>query len=104
MSNTPILFMIHPSSTIQKLAQGVVIMNKHFSFQPEQSVSSSFKSLEMTKEEKVAQIIVDSSVYQFHKNRLMNEIDEALSSGNRKQFKLLSRQYIKLNNDFSHLQ
>lgn len=78
-------------------------MNKHFSFQPEQSVSN-FKSFDMTREEKVAQIIVDSSVFQFHKNRLMNEIDQALGEGNRQKFKSLSNEYNTLLNQFSHLQ
>lgn len=78
-------------------------MNKHFSFQPEQSVST-FKSFEMTREEKVAQIIVDSSVFQFHKSRLMNEIDRALAAGNRKKFKTLSSEYNELLEQFSHLQ
>ncbi|WP_226680794.1 IDEAL domain-containing protein [Sutcliffiella horikoshii] len=78
-------------------------MNKHFSFQPEQSVSN-FKSFDMTREEKVAQIIVDSSVFQFHKNRLMNEIDQALGEGNRQKFKILSNEYNTLLEQFSHLQ
>ncbi|NMH73218.1 IDEAL domain-containing protein [Bacillus sp. RO2] len=78
-------------------------MNKHFSFQPEQSVSN-FKSFDMTREEKVAQIIVDSSVFQFHKNRLMNEIDQALGDGNRQKFQNLSNEYNTLLNQFSHLQ
>ncbi|KPB03401.1 IDEAL domain-containing protein [Bacillus sp. CHD6a] len=78
-------------------------MNKHFSFQPEQSVSN-FKSFDMTREEKVAQIIVDSSVFQFHKNRLMNEIDQALGEGNRQKFQNLSNEYNALLNQFSHLQ
>ncbi len=78
-------------------------MNKHFSFQPEQSVSN-FKSFDMTREEKVAQIIVDSSVFQFHKNRLMNEIDQALGEGNRQKFKTLSSEYNTLLDQFSHLQ
>ncbi|TYS70909.1 IDEAL domain-containing protein [Sutcliffiella horikoshii] len=78
-------------------------MNKHFSFQPEQSVSN-FKSFDMTREEKVAQIIVDSSVFQFHKNRLMNEIDRALGAGNRQKFQTLSNEYNALLNQFSHLQ
>ncbi|UAL48856.1 IDEAL domain-containing protein [Sutcliffiella horikoshii] len=78
-------------------------MNKHFSFQPEQSVSN-LKSFDMTREEKVAQIIVDSSVFQFHKNRLMNEIDQALGEGNRQKFKTLSSEYNTLLDQFSHLQ
>ncbi|CAG9620630.1 IDEAL domain-containing protein [Sutcliffiella rhizosphaerae] len=78
-------------------------MNKHFSFQPEQSVSS-IKSYEMTREEKLAQIIVDSSVFQFHKKRLMKEIDDALSKGNRQQFITLSKDYNCLLKQFAYLQ
>jgi uncharacterized protein YpiB (UPF0302 family) len=94
--------MIHPINEFKNLAQGVVIMNKHFSYQPEQSVSK-IQSLDMTREEKVAQIIVDSSVLQFHKKRLMKEIDQALSTGNRETFQTLSDEYNLLLEQFAHL-
>jgi uncharacterized protein YpiB (UPF0302 family) len=77
-------------------------MNKHFAFQPEQSVSN-IQSLDMTKEEKMAQIIVDSSVFQYHKKRLMKEIDQALCIRNQEKFKLLSTQYNELLDQFSHI-
>jgi len=77
-------------------------MNKHFAFQPEQSVSN-IQNLDMTKEEKMAQLIVDSSVFQYHKKRLMKEIDQALSIRNQEKFKRLSTQYNELINQFSHI-
>ncbi|MFE7061287.1 IDEAL domain-containing protein [Sutcliffiella sp. NPDC057660] len=77
-------------------------MNKHFAFQPEQSVSN-IQSLDMTKEEKMAQLIVDSSVFQYHKKRLMKEIDQALSIRNQEKFKRLSTEYNELLNQFSHI-
>lgn len=77
-------------------------MNKHFAFQPEQSVSN-IRSLDMTKEEKMAQLIVDSSVFQYHKKRLMKEIDQALSIRNQEKFKRLSTEYNELLNQFSHI-
>ncbi|MGM0838869.1 MAG: IDEAL domain-containing protein [Bacillota bacterium] len=77
-------------------------MNKHFAFQPEQSVSN-IQSLDMTKEEKMAQLIVDSSVFQYHKKRLMTEIDQALSIRNQEKFKCLSTQYNELLDQFSHI-
>lgn len=77
-------------------------MNKHFAFQPEQSVSN-IQSLDMTKEEKMAQLIVDSSVFQYHKKRLMKEIDQALSVRNQEKFKRLSTEYNELLNQFSHI-
>ncbi|MGD6833689.1 IDEAL domain-containing protein [Sutcliffiella halmapala] len=77
-------------------------MNKHFAFQPEQSVSN-IQNLDMTKEEKMAQLIVDSSVFQYHKKRLMKEIDQALSIRNQENFKRLSTQYNELINQFSHI-
>lgn len=76
-------------------------MNKHFAFQPEQSVSNI--QLDMTKEEKMAQIIVDSSVLHYHKKRLMIEIDDALTAGNKEKFQTLSTQYNKLLEQFAHL-
>jgi uncharacterized protein YpiB (UPF0302 family) len=77
-------------------------MNKHFAFQPEQFVSN-IQSLDMTKEEKMAQIIVDSSVFQYHKKRLMKEIDQALSIRNQEKFQLLSTQYNELLDQYSHI-
>ncbi|WP_417897070.1 IDEAL domain-containing protein [Bacillus haimaensis] len=77
-------------------------MNKHFAFQPEQSVSN-IQNLDMTKEEKMAQLIVDSSVFQYHKKRLMKEIDQALSIRNQEKFKRLSTQYNELLNQYSHI-
>ncbi|WP_078381229.1 IDEAL domain-containing protein [Sutcliffiella halmapala] len=77
-------------------------MNKHFAFQPEQSVTN-IQSLDMTKEEKMAQVIVDASVLQYHKKRLMNEIDRALTSGNKDKFHHLSTQYNQLLEQFAHV-
>ncbi|WP_223700505.1 IDEAL domain-containing protein [Sutcliffiella deserti] len=77
-------------------------MNKHFAFQPEHSVSN-LQSLDMTDEEKMAQIIVDSSVLQFHKKRLMSEIDHALSTRNKEKFTKFSTQYNELVDRFAHL-
>lgn len=77
-------------------------MNKHFAFQPEQSVSN-IQSLDMTKEEKMAQLIVDSSVFQYHKKRLMKEIDQALSIRNQEKFNRLSTEYNELLDQFPHI-
>lgn len=77
-------------------------MNKHFAFQPEQSISNN-RNPDMTKEEKMAQIIVDSSVFQYHKKRLMKEIDQALNNRNQEKFKRLSEQYKELLNQFPHI-
>ncbi|MCA1319178.1 IDEAL domain-containing protein [Bacillus tianshenii] len=77
-------------------------MNKHFAFQPEQFVSN-IQNLDMTKEEKMAQLIVDSSVFQYHQKRLMHEIDQALSNRNQEKFTRLSTQYNELLDQFSHI-
>lgn len=77
-------------------------MNKHFAFQPEQFVSN-IQNLDMTKEEKMAQLIVDSSVFQYHQKRLMHEIDQALSNRNQEKFNRLSTQYNELLDQFSHI-
>lgn len=77
-------------------------MNKHFAFQPEQFVSN-IQNLDMTKEEKMAQLIVDSSVFQYHQKRLMHEIDQALSNRNQENFTRLSTEYNELLDQFSHI-
>ena len=76
-------------------------MHKHFSFYREQTTST--HNIDMTKEERAAQLVVDYSIFTFHKARLMREIDHALAEGNKRIFLQLSKQYNELVENYSHL-
>ncbi|WP_096154866.1 MULTISPECIES: IDEAL domain-containing protein [Bacillus] len=76
-------------------------MHKHFSFYREQTTTHN--DIDMTKEERAAQLVVDQSIFSFHKARLMKEIDNALTEGNKPIFLELSKQYNELTEKYAHL-
>jgi uncharacterized protein YpiB (UPF0302 family) len=53
--------------------------------------------------EQAAQLVIEQSLLQFQKKRLMNKIDEALATGNKPLFLELSSEYNKLLEKYSCL-
>ena len=76
-------------------------MHKHFSFYREHTTT--YNDNDMTKEERAAQLVVDQSIFSFHKAKLMREIDNALTEGNKSIFIELSQRYNELLEKYSHL-
>jgi uncharacterized protein YpiB (UPF0302 family) len=54
--------------------------------------------------EHAAQFIIEQSLFQYQKKKLMEKIDEALIAGNKSLFLELSSQYNKLLEKYSYLQ
>ncbi|MBA2872788.1 uncharacterized protein YpiB (UPF0302 family) [Anoxybacillus calidus] len=54
--------------------------------------------------EHVAQLIIEQSIFQYQKNKLMEQIDESLIAGNKSLFFELSSQYNKLLEKYGYLQ
>ncbi|HZG61295.1 MAG TPA: IDEAL domain-containing protein [Anoxybacillus sp.] len=74
---------------------------KHY---PHEGMIVFVKKEESNGYEHAAQLIIEQALFQYEKNKLMEQIDDALITGNKSLFLELSSQYNKLLEKYGYLQ